>query len=324
MPSFQSADRQQIPGSFRGGAVAIGNFDGVHRGHQAVLDAAGRAARERGIPAIAVTFEPHPRDVFRPEQPVFRLTPPSIKARLVEALGLDGLVSIPFSPEFAALTPEAFVEQVLVNELAIRHVVVGWNFHFGKGRHGTPELLRELGARHGFTVEVVPAFETEDGYTASSSEVRDRLAEGVMAEAAGLLGWHWFFEGKVVDGDKRGRTIGFPTANIRLPQQVRLAQGVYAVFAHVDGVRHAAVASWGRRPTFDNGAPVFESFLFDFSGDLYGKTISVTPISYLRPELKFDGVQALIDQMNNDAAEGRALLSAFDAFTPLDRAIWKQ
>lgn len=322
MTTFQFVERHAVPAGLRGGAVAIGNFDGVHRGHQAVLEAALTAARARGIPALGITFEPHPRDAFRPEHPVFRLTPAAIKARLVAALGLDGLVSIPFSPEFAAQSPEDFVETVLVKELAIRHVVVGWNFHFGKGRHGTPDKLRELGALHGFSVEVVPPFETEDGYTVSSSEVRDRLAEGVLGEATGLLGWHWFFEGLVVDGDKRGRTIGFPTANIRLPQQVRLAQGVYAVFAHIDGVRHAGVASWGRRPTFDNGSPVFETFVFDFAGNLYGKTIAITPISYLRPELKFDGVQPLIDQMNIDAEEGRALLSAFDGFTPLDRAIW--
>lgn len=324
MTSFQFVERHAVPASLKGGAVAIGNFDGVHRGHQAVLEAALTAARTRGIPALGITFEPHPRDAFRPEHPVFRLTPPAIKARLVKAVGLDGLVCLPFSPEFAAQSPEDFVKTVLVDELAIRHVVVGWNFHFGKGRHGTPDKLRELGALHGFTVEVVPPFETEDGYTVSSSEVRDRLSEGVLAEATGLLGWHWFFEGTVVDGDKRGRTIGFPTANIRLPQQVRLAQGVYAVFAHIDGVRHAGVASWGRRPTFDNGNPVFETFVFDFTDNLYGKTIAITPISYLRPELKFDGIQPLIDQMNLDAVEGRALLNAFDGFTAIDRAIWAE
>ena len=323
MPPFQFVDRHSLSASLRGGAVAIGNFDGVHRGHQAVLEAARAVARQRGIPAVGVTFEPHPRDVFRPEHPVFRLTPGPIKARLVEAIGLDGLVSIPFSSAFAAQSPEEFVKKVLVEELDIRHVVVGWNFHFGQGRHGTPQKLRELGERHGFSVEIIESFETEDGYTVSSSAVRDRLAEGVPAEAAGLLGWHWFFEGKVIDGDKRGRTIGFPTANIRLPSQVRLSEGVYAVFAEIDGVRHAGVASWGRRPTFDNGAPVFETFVFDFSGDLYGKTITIMPLSYLRPELKFDGVAPLIEQMNRDAEEGRALLAAFDGFTALDRALWR-
>ena len=322
MPSFQFVDRHSVSPSLRGGAVAIGNFDGVHRGHQAVLGTALTVARQRGIPAVAVTFEPHPRDVFRPEHPVFRLTPAPIKARLADALGLDGLVSIPFSSAFAAQSPEEFVERVLVDELDIRHVVVGWNFHFGQGRHGTPQKLRELGERYGFSVDVIAPFETEDGYTVSSSTVRDRLSEGVPAEAAGLLGWHWFFEGTVIDGDKRGRTIGFPTANIRLPSQVRLSEGVYAVFVEIDGVRHAGVASWGRRPTFDNGAPVFETFVFDFSGNLYGKTITIMPVSYLRPELKFDGVAGLIEQMNRDAEEGRALLDAFDGFTALDRALW--
>jgi riboflavin kinase/FMN adenylyltransferase len=320
---FQSVDRQSVTPALRGGAVAIGNFDGVHRGHQAVLEAALAAARQRGIPAVGVTFEPHPRDVFRPEHPVFRLTPAPVKARLVEAIGLDGLVSIPFSRSFAAQSPDDFVKRVLVDELAIRHVVIGWNFHFGEGRHGTPQKLRELGEQYGFSVDVLAPFETEDGYTVSSSAVRDRLAEGVIGEATGLLGWHWFFEGTVVDGDKRGRTIGFPTANIRLPAQVRLSEGVYAVYAHIDGVRHAGVASWGRRPTFDNGAPVFETYVYDFSGDLYGKTLAVMPIAYLRPELKFDGVAPLIAQMNRDAEEGRALLAGFDGFTPLDRALWR-
>lgn len=321
--SFRTVDHHSIPAVLKGGAIAIGNFDGMHRGHQAVVTAAVATARARAIPAVGLTFEPHPRDVFRPERPVFRLSPPPIKAQLAEAAGLDGLVSIPFSRDFARISPADFVRDILVGELSIRHAAVGWNFHFGEGRHGTTERLAEFGAAHGFTVEVIAPFESEDGFTVSSSAVRDRLAEGNLPEAAALLGWHWMFEGEVVDGDKRGRTIGFPTANIRLPEQVRLAQGVYAVFVDLDGRRHLGAASWGRRPTFDNGAPVFETFLLDFAGDLYGRRLTITPICYLRPELKFDGVAALIAQMNRDADEARAVLEGFAGFTPLDRALRK-
>ncbi|WP_237154590.1 bifunctional riboflavin kinase/FAD synthetase [Oryzibacter oryziterrae] len=319
--AFQSFDLSSVPASLKGGALAIGNFDGMHRGHQAVLGAAIAAGDRIGVPAIGLTFEPHPRDVFRPDHAVFRLTPPSVKARLAEAIGLKAMVSIHFDSLFAAMTPEEFVKSVLVDQLAIRYVAIGWNFHFGSGRRGTPTLLAELGARYGFDVEIIEPFETEDGFTVSSSAVRDRLSEGNIAEAAGLLGWRWFFEGVVVDGDKRGRTIGFPTANIRLPEQVRLGQGIYAVFADFDGTRHAGVASWGRRPTFDNGNPVFETFVFDYAGDLYGKTLAITPVSYLRPEMKFDGIAALVAQMNRDAEEGRQILNAFDQYSPLDLAL---
>lgn len=318
---FLSVDHRSIPATLRGGAIAIGNFDGMHRGHQAVVAAAIRAGHGRGIPTVALTFEPHPRDVFRPERPVFRLSPPPIKARLAAALGLDGMVSVTFDRTFAKSEPEDFVRDILVGELAIRHIAVGWNFHFGNGRRGTPALLSELGAVHDFTVEIIPPFETENGYTVSSSAVRDRLAEGNLAEAAGLLGWRWTFEGTVVDGDKRGRTIGFPTANIRLPDQVRLAHGVYAVFIDIDGQRHYGAANWGRRPMFDNGHAVFETYVLDYVGDLYGKTLRVTPITYLRPELKFDGVDALIEQMRLDTEETRAVLGGFAGFTALDLAL---
>jgi riboflavin kinase/FMN adenylyltransferase len=319
--SFLAVDFPNVPAALKGAAVAIGNFDGVHRGHQAVLGAAVDVGRERGLPAIALTFEPHPRDLFRPEHPVYRLTPPTTKARLARALGLDGIVTVAFTRAFASLDAETFVRDVLVGELGIRHVTVGWNFHFGAGRHGSPSALIDFGARYGFSVEILPPYETEDGFTVSSSAVRDRLAEGNLAEATGLLGWHWFFDGVVVDGDKRGRTIGFPTANVRLPDQVRLAHGVYAVYIDIDGKRHLGAANWGRRPMFDNGHAVFETYVLDFSGDLYGKTVTMTPVSYLRPELKFDGVPALIEKMHRDVEETRALLTGFDGFTALDLAI---
>lgn len=309
------------PSALSGAVVAIGNFDGVHRGHQAVLEAARAEADRRGVPAVVLTFEPHPRDVFKPDEKVFRLTPPHVKARIAEALGFDGLVTIGFDRTLAAVPAEDFVADVLVRRLGIAGVAVGWNFHFGARRGGTPERLAELGVLEGFAVEIVRPFADEGGAAVSSSRIRGLIAEGAVGEAAGLLGYRWFFEGTVVDGDKRGRTIGYPTANVRLPAETRLAHGIYAVLIEIDGETRHGVASFGRRPTFDNGAPVFETFVFDFAGDLYGRTVAVTPVSWLRPEMRFDGVAALVAQMDLDAAEARTLLAALAPLTPLDRAL---
>ncbi len=304
-----------------GGVFAIGNFDGMHRGHQAVFEETVRVAEAAGVAAAILTFEPHPRSVFKPESPVFRLTPPDAKARIGGALGLSGLVVTPFTAAFAAESAARFVETVIAGALAARHVVVGWDFQFGAGREGTAEFLAAEGAARGFGVSIVAPFADEGGETVSSSRVRAALAAGDVAAAAGLLGYRWFFEGEVGHGDKRGRTIGYPTANIRLAPECGLAQGIYAVIAEVDGVRHPGVASWGRRPTFDDGAPVFETFLFDFSGDLYGKVMRVTPLAFLRSEMKFASVSALVEQMDRDSAEARAVQASLAPLTPLDRAL---
>jgi riboflavin kinase/FMN adenylyltransferase len=310
-----------LPDHLRGAHVAIGNFDGVHRGHQTVLTAALDRARSAGRPALALTFEPHPRSVFRPDEPVFRLTPPEAKARLVAALGLDGLVVGRFDKAFAALPAETFVADVLVDRLGLRGATIGWDFHFGRGREGTPAFLDAAGRRHGFEVDVVEPFACEDGDLVSSSRIRAALERGDLAEAAGLLGYRWFVEGTVVGGDRRGRDLGFPTANIRLAADCRLAHGVYAVTFTVDGVMHEGVANWGRRPQFDNGAPVLETFVFDFSGDLYGRRADVAFVSRLRPEAKFDSVDALIAQMHLDCAEARTVLAARSPGSALDRAL---
>lgn len=317
-PPFHLSTFPHVDPALVGGVVAIGNFDGMHRGHQSVLERARADADEAGVPAVVLTFEPHPRDVFKPADPVFRLTGPHAKARIAAALGLDGLVTVRFDRVFAATPAEAFVETVLVDALKAKGVAVGWNFHFGAGRTGSPAVLSDLGERLGLAVDVVPAFIDETGQAVSSSRVRAHLMAGEIAAAAGLLGYRWFFEGLVTDGDKRGRTIGYPTANVHLPAATALAHGIYAVFVEIDGVRRHGVASWGRRPTFDDGNPVFETFVFDFAGDLYGKTLTITPVSYLRPERKFDGVAALVAQMDEDSAEARAVLAAAEPLTPLD------
>jgi riboflavin kinase/FMN adenylyltransferase len=295
--------------ALRGAVVAIGNFDGVHRGHQAVFDTAIRRAHAIGRPAAALTFEPHPRSFFRPDEPSFRLTDQRTKLRLLAASGLDGVIVLNFDAALANLTADEFTSKILVKGLAVAGAVIGFNFFFGKNRGGSPEVLAAAGARHGFFVDIVPAFE-EHGRRVSSGAVRAALSAGDVADAAMLLGHPWFVSGKVIHGEKRGRALGYPTANLRPEPGCGLKHGIYAVRVNVDGRRHDAVASFGRRPTFDNGAPLLEVFLFDFGGDLYGKVLDIAFIGWIRPELRFASVEALIRQMEEDARTARAMLTA--------------
>jgi riboflavin kinase/FMN adenylyltransferase len=312
-----------LPAHLRGGVVAIGNFDGVHRGHQSVLERALTEARRSGAPALVLTFEPHPRKVFRPEVPLFVLTPPPMKARLLAAFGFAALVEQPFTRDFAALSPEAFVTDVLEKNLGIRHAVTGFDFHFGKDRQGGPAFLMAAGERHGFGVTLVDAFRDEGAEVVSSSRIRELLTEGKVEEAAGLLGYRFTVEAEVIGGQQLGRTLGFPTANMRLSPEAALKEGIYAVrFRRADGVLHDGVASFGRRPTVDdNGAPLLETYVFDFSGDLYGETCQVSFFGFLRPELKFDGLDALVAQIKKDEAEARALLKGVRPLSQLDAEI---
>jgi riboflavin kinase/FMN adenylyltransferase len=314
-------DLARFPAHLAGAVVAIGNFDGVHRGHQAVLERARAMAERMGRPLVAMTFEPHPRSYFQPTATIFRLTPPSAKIRVFDALGVDGVIVLTFEARLAAMSAEDFVKTILVDRLAIAGATVGWDFHFGHKRQGSPAFLADAGARHGFPVEIVEHFDDEAGATISSSRIRDALADGDLGLANGLLGYRWFVEGVIVDGDKRGRTLNFPTANMRLTPDVRLKHGVYAVTFTVDGVTHMGAANYGRRPQFDNGAPVLETYVLDFSGDLYGKTVRVGFVSYLRPELKFESLDGLLQQMATDCDEARAILSALDPGSPIDRAL---
>jgi len=312
-----------LPQHLRGGVVAIGNFDGVHRGHQAVLGRALEEATRRGVPALVLTFEPHPRKVFRPDQPLFVLTPPRMKARLLSLLGFDAMVEQTFTRAFAAQSPETFITDVLERCLGVTHVVTGFDFHFGKDRQGGPAYLMEAGERHGFGVTLVDAFRDEGTDVISSSRIRKLLTEGDVAEAAGLLGYRFTVEAEVVGGQQLGRTLGFPTANMALPADTALRHGIYAVrFRRADGTLHDGVANFGRRPTVDdNGAPLLETFLFDFSGDLYGETCAVSLFGWLRGEVKFDGLDALVAQIKRDDAEARALLSGVRPLSELDGKI---
>ncbi|MRX34100.1 bifunctional riboflavin kinase/FAD synthetase [Aminobacter sp. MDW-2] len=314
---------EPVPERLRGSVVAIGNFDGIHRGHQAVLERALKEAQRRGVAALVLTFEPHPRKVFRPDVPLFVLTPPPVKARLIEALGFAGVVETPFTREFAGLSAEDFVTSILEQRLGISHVVTGFDFHFGKNRQGGPAFLMAAGERHGFGVTLVDAFRDEGTEIISSSRIRELLSRGEAAEAAGLLGYRYTVEAEVVGGAQLGRTLGFPTANMRLSSESGLKEGIYAVrFRRADGTLFDGVASFGRRPTVgDNLAPLLETFVFDFTGDLYGEIAAVSLFGYLRGEVKFEGLDALVVQMKQDEAEARALLQGVRALSELDQAI---
>lgn len=317
------SDPVHLPAGLRGGVVAIGNFDGVHRGHLAVLEKALGMARERGVPALVLTFEPHPRTVFRPDQPVFRLTPAPMRARLLGALGFDAVIEQPFSRDFAATEPVEFVRGILCDGLGITHVVTGFDFHFGRNRAGGPAYLMAAGEEHGFGVTLVDAFRDEGADVISSSRIRECLQQGEVSEAAGLLGYRYTVEAEVVRGKQLGRTLGYPTANMALPEDNGLAHGIYAVrFTRADGSVHDGVASFGRRPTVDSdGAALLETVLFDFSGDLYGETCRVSLFGFLRGEVKFDGLDPLVAQMKRDEQEARALLAGVEPLSPLDGAI---
>jgi riboflavin kinase / FMN adenylyltransferase len=313
-PSISTAfaairDRDPMPSRLKGGFVAIGNFDGVHRGHRTVIDAMTARAKAAKAPALALTFEPHPRMFFRPNEPLFRLTPEPAKLRLLAGAGLDGAVVMRFDAKLAEVSAEAFVADILVGRLGIRGVVVGADFHFGKKRLGTPEFLKQEGARRGFEVQLVQQL-LESGQPLSSGLIRAALGEGRVRDATELLGHTWFIEGEVVRGARRGRDLGFPTANIALDPACGLKHGIYAVRAYVGDKRFDAVASFGRRPQFDDGAALLEVYLFDFSGELYGQTLTVEFFDFIRPEVKFASVEVLVAEMKRDSEKARAILSA--------------
>jgi riboflavin kinase/FMN adenylyltransferase len=300
-----------VPESARGGVVAIGNFDGVHRGHQALIASAVAHARARSAPVGAVVFEPHPREFFVPDEPHFRLTPLDEKLRVLKGLGLDFVRVLTFDRSLSQMSAEEFVARVLVDGLAITGAVVGYDFFFGHKRAGTPQTLIREGERHRFAVEIVAPV-AELGEVFSSTAVRLKLAEGDVRGAALILGRNWRVTGPVVGGAKRGTGMGYPTANVPMPKGTALAHGIFAVRMEVDadGVWHDAAAYLGTRPTFDDGKPVLEVFVLDFDGDLYGRTVAVEFVDYIRPDRKFDHVEALVAQMDADVAQVRTVLAA--------------
>ena len=292
----------------KGTVVAMGNFDGVHLGHRAVIAAALQMGRAHRRPALALTFEPHPRRFFSPNTPQFRLTDEAAKLRLLAGTGLEGAVVMTFDKARAGTTAQDFIHHELIGRLGVSGIAVGYDFHFGKGRVGSPSLLVNEAPRLGIEVDVQPHIDIEER-PVSSSAIRMALAEGQIEDATSMLGGPWFVTGEVIHGDKRGRDLGFPTANIRLDNNCGLKHGIYAVRVGRGELRYDGVASFGRRPTFDNGAPLLEVFLFDFKGDLYGAMLDVAFIGFIREELKFDGVDALVAQMADDSAGARAMLA---------------
>jgi riboflavin kinase/FMN adenylyltransferase len=305
-----------VPPGARGSTIALGKFDGVHRGHQALLEETITVARRLGTRAAAMAFEPHPRELFHPERPHFRLTTLTQKLRLFETMGLDMTVVVAFDRRLAGFAAEEFVERVLVAGLGVRHVVVGYDFYFGKGRGGDAAFLTEAGRQMGFGVSVVAPV-AEHGEVFSSSGIRAELAQGDVRGAAEWLGAWWRVEGVVVGGAKRGTGMGFPTANVAMPAGSTLAHGIYAVRVHLEGRRVHGAAYLGTRPTFDDGKPVLEVFLLDFDENLYGRTLEVEFIEHLRADRRFDSVEALVAQIALDCERARAVLVRIDADDPM-------
>lgn len=303
-------DWRDLPVSQRGAAVAVGAFDGVHRGHQAVIASARAAAQRLGAPLAVVSFDPHPRRLFQPEAAPFRLMTADQMARAMAPLGVDRLYLIPFDREMAGMTDEEFARRVLSEGLGVAHAAVGFDFTFGKGRSGSPEALRTYGQDLGFTVSVTDRIDDVSGLKLSSSAVREALKAGDMNRAAAILGRPFAIQGEVIHGDKRGRTIGVPTANIAMGDYMRPAYGVYATRTRLpDGRVVNGVANLGVRPMFEIEQPLLEVWLLDFNESLYGQTLETELIAFLRGEMKFDGLDALKVQIEADAAVARALLA---------------
>jgi len=304
---------ETLPDDARGAAIAIGNFDGVHPGHQAVIGEAGRIARNNDIPWAVLTFEPHPRAIFRPNSEPFRLTPFRAKAHRLEELGVDAMIVQRFDRAFSERPAEDFVRDVLVDGFGAAHIVAGYDFVFGHERRGTCELLLSMGQEQGFGFTAVSAAEDNDGDIYASTLIRKHLMDADPVGAARILGRPFAIEGRVAHGDGRGGPMGFPTANIHLGPTLRPALGIYAVrvgISRSDGTEwHQGAASLGIRPTFGGTDVVLEVYLLDFEGDLYGQHLSVVLIEYLRPEKKFDGTDPLKAQIALDVVQTLKILA---------------
>ena len=302
---------RDLPADLKGSAAAVGAFDGVHRGHQAVIAEARRVAERSERSLAVVSFDPHPRRFFQPDAAPFRLMTADQMAGALESLGVETLFLLPFDAEMAALSDEAFAREVLAGGLGLSHAAIGFDFTYGKGRSGSPEALKRQGADLGFSVSVCARVDDPDGLKLSSSAVREAVHAGDMARAAAILGRAFAIEGEVIHGDKRGRTIGVPTANVRLGDYMRPAYGVYATRTRLpDGRVFDGVANLGVRPMYALQEPLLEVWLFDFDGDLYGQTVETDLVAFLRGEMKLDGLEALKAQIGRDAEDARTALAA--------------
>ncbi len=315
-----------IPDHARGGSVALGNFDGVHRGHRAVLTAAARWAKHLVAPLGVVTFDPHPRRFFRPQEPPFQITPLSIKTRILGDMGVDVVYALPFDDALSQQSPAVFVDEILLAGLGVRCVVTGEDFMFGQGRRGTITELAALAAKRGFDYEAVPVRHQASGPPYASTHIRECLRAGNMKQAAALLGRVWEVEGVVEKGEGRGRHIGFPTANICIADSIHPAAGVYAVWVALSSPAdkqqyekqkwHPGVANYGRRPTFGSSAPVLEVHILDDDADLYGQSLRVAFIDFIRSERRFADSAELRQQIDLDCQKARTILAQHAPGTP--------
>jgi riboflavin kinase/FMN adenylyltransferase len=303
---------ETLPDEVRNAAIAIGNFDGVHIGHEAVIKEAGLIARQKGIPWAVLTFEPHPSSVFQADRAPFRLTPFRAKAHALEKLGVDAMIVQRFNRAFSQRPAEDFVVEVLVKGFGAHHIVSGYDFVFGHKRGGNCELLLSMGQGHGFGFTAVSAVESPDGKVYSSTGVRACLSEGDVKGAQSILGRPYAIEGRVAPGEQLGRTLGFPTANIHLGQGIVPKRGIYAVRVEIFDDQYPTVlegvANIGNRPTVNGTGDLLEVFIFNFDKNLYGKRLRVSLIDFIRPEIKFDGLDSLTAEMAIDAEKARQIL----------------
>ena len=317
------SEKQKVLLECQGAVVAIGNFDGVHLGHQKLIEIVKKQAEILDKPLGVLTFEPHPRSLFQPDEPVFRLSSPAWKERLLKGLGVKCLDVATFNRDLAGLEAHEFVRQMLVDRLAVSHVVTGYDFHFGRGRKGSPETMRQLGKEHGFGVTIVDQVTDDDGVAPfSSSAIRMALRHGHVRKAAEQLGHWWSLMGTVVMGDQRGRTIGYPTVNIALEPGCEPHEGIYAV--RVRSGDNESKEIWdgagyiGYRPTFDTDKLFLEVFIFDFDDDLYGRELIVEFIDFIRPDKKFASIDDLLIQMKSDCADIKVRLDEVGKNNPID------
>ncbi|KEG16167.1 bifunctional riboflavin kinase/FAD synthetase [Bartonella bacilliformis] len=312
-----------LPSVLRGAVLAIGNFDGVHRGHQQVLQKALEIARAQNKPALVLTFEPHPRNFFQNSTPVYRLTEAAEKAEIFKVLGFNGVIEQPFDAQFASLSADDFVTTILKQDLDVSVVVTGDNFQFGCHKSGNVSLLSQRGKEEGFAVVQVSSVRSASGQTISSSLIRQLLAQKQVEQAACLLGYHYRVRSDIIHGEKLGRLLGFPTANQALPYQTTLAHGVYAVrLRRAHGVLYDGVASFGCRPTIvENGEVLLETYVFNLAEEFYGESCTVSFLRFLRGQEKFDGVEPLIAQMQRDEREAKKVITNVQPLSPLDQCL---
>ncbi len=296
-----------VPDAFKNGVLVIGNFDGVHLGHRAVIGKAKSLAVAKQTPLVVLTFEPHPRNLFRPDDPPFRITPPVLKQRLLKECGVDAVVSLHFDWNFASQSAEDFIEHILKTGLAPTHVLVGEDFRFGQLRKGSAQMM----ADHGLSVEPITPVANHDGIIYSSTTIRQFLRQGDIDSANALLGWDWEIGGTIVRGDRRGHELGYPTANVMLRDVLHPAYGIYATWVQIEGedIWRMAATNIGIRPMFEVKQGQVEAHILDFEDrDIYGKFLKVRPVRRLRGEAKFSGLDALIAQIDDDCIQTREIL----------------